>query len=361
MIDEIKFISSAITDGVILIDSSYSVLFCSEPGAGMIGISASAAVKSKLYELFPELKCYLHLEEEQSEQLFEETISSLDGRELPVSLLAGIKRLFHFGAHTFRDDEKLVGYIVFSNLSKSREFDELRKDFMDSMSHELRTPISTIKTYTATLSHPKAAFDRKTQLEFLSIIDSEANKLSRIVDSIFEASRMARHRLTLKYEPVNIQSVVEEAMEAIYIPSTHRIVITSEQNQDIYADREQLLYAFIHILNNAIKFSPDGGEVHVDITEKGQKDCILICIEDHGIGIPFDLQDKIFEAFFKVDIGTTKKMYSVGMGLFIIKKIIEAHGGCLWVESVLNRGSKFFFLLPKNSYNTVNETCPSEK
>ncbi len=342
MTEIMDFITSSMGDGCFAVDGNFVITFFSEPAESISGWSCDDAVGKKCYEVFRELEPYC----DAADTDFETGISKISRLELEVEFLYNVKRIVCFKARSFIENGQPCAYFIFNDISKSKEFDQLRKDFMDSMSHELRTPISTIKAYIGTLSHPKACFDKKTIDEFLSIMDGEATKLSKIVDMILEASRITRNGLSLASEFVEVDELVDVSVRSADVSDKYMLSVSGAKNVTVFGDREQLLYVFKHLISNAVKFSPNGGAIEINIDDS-LDETVLVSIKDEGMGIPFDQHKRIFEAFFKIDIGTTKKIYSVGMGLFIIKKIIEAHGGCLWFESVLDEGSIFFFSLPK--------------
>ena len=347
MTDELEFVLSSISDGCIVIDKNLNIVFFNNSAIEITGWNLGFVLNKRIDSIFCELKEFFGGEE----QTFYEKIKSLDGKELNMELNA-IRRFLYFKTKCFDD----FGYIVFNDISKSKEFDELRKDFMDSMSHELRTPISTIKAYLATLGHPKANFDKKALGEFVSIMDGEATKLSKIVETILEASKIARNGLSVVPELLNLTHIVEDALKDIIIGENYTLHVDCGNNIAILGDREQLVYSVAHLVRNAIKFSPDGGNIKITVDDS-RKDNVVLCVEDEGIGIAFDYQERVFEAFFKVDIGTTKKIYGIGMGLYIVKKIVEAHGGVLWFDSVLGKGARFFMSLPK----FVDENASAQK
>lgn len=338
MTDELKFLFSSVSDGCIVIDTTFNITHFNVAAEDITGWKSKKAVGQKCYELFKEFKEFFFGDNNG----FRKKIEYINGKELKITLQRNVRRILFFKTKCFKD----CAFIIFNDISKSKDFDALRKDFMDSMSHELRTPISTIKTYLATLAHPKATFDKMAQKEFINIMDSEADKLSKIVNTILEASRITKDGLSVIPKALNLSRLVECCSKETPITEKHRIKVKAGKNITVLGDRDQLIYAISHLINNAIKFSPDGGEIKISV-ENSDEESVVVCVEDEGIGIDFEYKERVFEAFFKVDIGTTKKIYGVGLGLYIIKKITEAHGGCLWFDSTLGKGSKFFISIPK--------------
>lgn len=346
-----RFVASSMSDGCFTLDETFSIRFFNESAEEITGWKRENVLGKKCFEIFQGFTGGKPLCSAGSCPVCKALQNGSSERfsyDLKVPLRDNVMKTLRFKSEIFRDSltEKPFVTAVFQDCTKAREFEALRQDFMDSMSHEFRTPLSTIKAYTATLRHPKADFGREVRDSFLGIIDAEASKLSGIVDTILDASRISRNRLELHVAIIKIKHFIGEAIENIDISDRHRIYLTGNEASQVFGDAAQLRYVLEHLLKNAVKFSPDGGDIRICV-EDGGKDMVIVSIEDEGIGIPFDQQKRVFENFFKIDVGTTKKIYSVGMGLFIVKKIIEAHGGIIWVESVPGRGAKFMFSLPR--------------
>jgi PAS domain S-box-containing protein len=338
------------TDGIFTLDEELRIMDFNPAAEEITGWRAEEVLRRVCYEIFQgcdergniicnKERCTL-LRKSDSEEGPREY-------EMSVRLKDGVVKHLRFQPLVIEGKSKLITMMLFRDISKMREFEMLRQDFMDSMSHELRTPITTIKAYIATMRHPKANFDKETLDGFLQIINQESDRLSKIIDNILEAAKISAKRLELELRPLELRPLFHEAVRTVKESSDiHAFEMEITSNPWVIADIKQMRYVLNHLLHNAIRFSPEGGRISIFL-EEDHKDVVAVSVQDEGIGIPFNQQKKIFETFHRIDVGTTKKIYSVGMGLFIVKKIVEAHGGIIWVESSPGKGSKFTFTLPR--------------
>jgi two-component system phosphate regulon sensor histidine kinase PhoR len=248
---------------------------------------------------------------------------------------------------TTLDSDKSSIVSVFKDISKIKELEKLRADFIDTISHELRTPLTSIKGYISTLLHPRANFKQEEITDFLKIINEEANRLNRMINDLLESSKLQKDALEVKLQPVEITGIINELLKKRQARTTiHTFVTDFEFQGNVIADSQQIQFVLNHLIENAIKFSPDGGKILIS-TSSTNEDNATVMIEDQGIGIPDDQKDKIFDMFHRVDNRSTRKIYGPGLGLYIARKIIEAHGKNIWVESGLKGGTKFVFNLSR--------------
>jgi len=270
----------------------------------------------------------------------------------------GEKKTLEFTTTIERTDKKGEAAFVsiIRDVSKIRELESLRSDFIATISHELRTPLTSIKGYVSTLLHPRGHFGTEEVREFLGIINEETDHLNRMINDLLEASKLSKDTLIIKPKPFKVNSIILDLIKRYRVTtSKHTFVTEIDGTPTIYGDGNQVEFVISHLIENAIKFSPRGGQVRVSLV--GQEEEVMIMVEDQGVGIPIEHREKIFELFHRVDTRTTRKFYGPGLGLFISKKIIEAHGGKIWVESGLLGGSKFVFTLPILQGNSNGITC----
>lgn len=241
---------------------------------------------------------------------------------------------------------EVVFVSVFRDISEIKELEKLRSNFIDTISHELRTPLTSIKGYVSTLLHPRAKFSPQESIEFLEIINDESNRLNRLINDLLEASRLHRDALVIKPRPFRINDFIMDLVERKRATTTiHNIVAELEGVPHIYADPDRIHFVLNQLVDNAIKFSPSGGKILIKMTSREKS--VSFVVEDEGIGVPENQRNKIFDIFHRVNNRSTRKVYGPGLGLFISKKIIEAHGQKIWVESRQPQGARFVFTLPK--------------
>ncbi|MBF7083170.1 HAMP domain-containing protein [Desulfallas sp. Bu1-1] len=252
----------------------------------------------------------------------------------------------------FRDqDGKLNGVVaVLHDITQIRKLERMRREFVDNVSHELRTPVTAVKGFTETLLDG-ALDDRETCREFVEIIDREAGRLSRLVQDLLDLSRIESKHVTLKRKPVDMVALIRATavkfqgqLESaglkinLHLPASPIFV---EVDSDMM---EQVL---INLVDNAIKYTPPGGLVEMEIA--GREQDIVVRVRDTGIGIPPEDLDRVFERFYRVDKARSRARGGTGLGLSIVKHIVDIHGGTVGVNSTPGKGSEFFFTLPKKA------------
>ncbi len=230
-----------------------------------------------------------------------------------------------------------------------QEADRLKDEIVQNVSHELRTPLTFIKGYVDLLLDGSMGPLTEAQREAVEIIAEKTNLLTRLVSDIVTLQRIERG--TLSCEAVDIVALARVAVQSFQLTVTQPgLEITMEDPGGplmVWGDRERLSQVLDNLLHNAVKFSPSGGRITVRIADHG--DHVLVSVQDTGIGIPPDKLDRIFDRFYQVDGSTKRRFGGMGLGLAIVKRIVEAHGGRVWAESELGKGSTFYFTIPKPS------------
>jgi GAF domain-containing protein len=228
-----------------------------------------------------------------------------------------------------------------------QEADRLKDEIVQNVSHELRTPLTFIKGYVDLLIDGSMGPLTEAQREALGIIAEKTNLLSRLVGDIVTLQRIDRG--TLAFEAVDIVGLARISVQGFQLTATRSgLEITLEDPGGpllVWGDRERLSQVLDNLLHNAVKFSPNGGRITVRVVDRG--DHAEVSVQDTGIGIPPDKLDRIFERFYQVDGSTRRRFGGMGLGLAIVKRIVEAHGGRVWAESELGKGSTFYFTIPK--------------
>jgi|GEM_PF-721483 len=227
-----------------------------------------------------------------------------------------------------------------------REIDRLRSELIANVSHELRTPLGLIKLSSSSLLMEDTDFDPATQEKFLRDISEETAKLETIVEHLLDLGRIENARLRLEKQPVDLKKLIGDTLKAME-PLSDRHHLVSElpaQRLMVMADAKRVEQVLRNLVDNAIKYSPEGGTITVQAYPNNSE--ILITVSDGGIGIPVEEWDKIFDRFHRVENEVTRRMRGAGLGLAVCHGIIEAHGGRIWVESQPGAGSTFSFTLP---------------
>ena len=230
---------------------------------------------------------------------------------------------------------------------KLRQIDRMKSEFLSNVSHELRTPLQSISGFTRLILRGEVP-DPETQQEFLQIIDSESQHLNNLIDSLLDMSRLESGRFQINKQPLPIRETINDALKSFHTLAHEKNITLSEdmpaELPETEADGARLRQVVINLLSNAIKFSDPGGSVMVKV--KSQNRELLFQCRDQGIGIPEAAMPHLFERFYRAEDKLSRG--GTGLGLYISKQIIEAHGGRIWVESEVGKGSTFSFTLPLN-------------
>ena len=248
--------------------------------------------------------------------------------------------------------------IVIHDVTKERQLERIRADFVANVSHELRTPLTTIRGYAETLLSENSV-RTKTGEQFIVKILNHSARLTRLVSDLLELSRLELGEVELKcsrchlntfYEP--ILDVFEPLLEESGLVLKWEI---SEKFPEVNVDQQLFMQIFVNLIDNAIKYTPDGGTITVSAeiaTSETIEDTdttaeeIIVHVKDTGIGIPMASQLRVFERFYRVDEGRAREMGGTGLGLAIAKHIVLSHNGRIWLESALGQGSIFHVALP---------------
>jgi len=226
-----------------------------------------------------------------------------------------------------------------------RELDRMKSDFIANVSHELRTPLHSIRGFTELMLQDKMP-EPEVQKEFLTIIDNQSKNLEKLIDDLLDASRLESGRFKIQKHRLLIKDVISEVVGDFYtIASEKGITINTdipEALPEIEADGKRLKQVLNNLLSNAIKFS--NGGTHVTVTGATKDSELMVRVTDQGVGMPEEVRQHLFERFYRAK--DTARVGGTGLGLYISKQIIEAHGGHILVESKVGEGSTFSFTLP---------------
>ncbi|MGH2497189.1 MAG: sensor histidine kinase [Ktedonobacteraceae bacterium] len=243
--------------------------------------------------------------------------------------------------------EPIGGILTVRDISREREQEEQRSTFISVISHELQTPIAIIKGYASTLARPDAVLEQETLRARLQAIEEEADSLDKLVGNLLYASRIQAGGLQMEIVPLDLSSPVQKVALHLRVKSpgvTVKLELPAHL-PTVMADRDRIEEVLQNLLDNAVKYSPKRREVTVAC--HSTSDEVIVSVSDVGMGIALREQEQIFDRFHRVDNSSTRSTQGAGLGLYICRAIVEAHGGHIWVESVLHQGSTFSFSLPR--------------
>lgn len=262
-------------------------------------------------------------------------------------------RLFSATAVPLKDDRGyFLGTVaVFRDITIHKEADHLKSEFISHVSHELRTPLTAIKGYIENLRDGLGGTLTVKQLNYLDRLTINTNHLARLISDLLDISKIETGRMTLCLAPLSMQHLIEQAVEDMRpLVAQHQLEMCFEPLPDerpVNGDRDRLQQVIANLLDNAVKFTPPGGRITIVLRQDGN--WLTTTIRDTGIGIPLDMQSRVFERFSRTTQASPATVNGTGLGLYICKTIIEMHGGRIRLVSEAGRGCEFSFVLPSHS------------
>lgn len=242
---------------------------------------------------------------------------------------------------------------IFNDITELKNVDKMKTSFVSTVSHELRTPLTSIKGFISTLVQDTEGFyDETTRREFYMIIDTECDRLRRLIDDLLNVSKIeAGKALAMNIGDVNLHKMVEKVITiqngSTYKRANHTIIAQLDPliPEKIRADEDKVEQIFHNLVSNALKYSPRGGEIYIT-GKMMSEELIQLAVSDQGMGIPKEHLPKMFQRFHRVDNRDTREIGGTGIGLYLVKAFVEQHHGKIWIESEVGKGSTFYFTLP---------------
>ena len=236
------------------------------------------------------------------------------------------------------------------DITRERQIDEMKNDFISLVSHELRTPLTSILGFSSYLLQGKLGSLQDSQRMALESVHRQARRLAAIISDFLDVSRIESGRIEMKKEPVAVATVAERVIEDLRPQANERAIrlelaVDTDHGPVVaLGDEQRIAQVLTNLLGNSLKFTDKEGLVRVRLQRQGRE--ILCQVIDTGCGIPADELPKVFDRFYQVEKVVIRKTGGTGLGLAIVKNIVEAHGGRIWIESEVGRGTQVSFTLP---------------
>jgi PAS domain S-box-containing protein len=316
-----------VADGVLLVNNDGVIRFWNPAAEHITGLPASQALGRPAADVFPEWAAIEELAEKSHLRPFTQAVR-VNERELWLSLTA-----VGFGdgsVYAFRD------------LTEERAVETLKSDFVSTISHELRTPLAAIYGAALTLRREDVLLAEPQRTGLLEVIASESDRLARIVNDVLWVSRLESGGLRTTVERCDAVAIANSVVQAArqYVPATIMLEVSAPRKMPaILGDTDKLRQVLTNLVENAVKYSPDGGRVTIEISVAAGR--ARLAVHDEGLGVPPSEHRRIFEKFYRLDPDLTRGVGGTGLGLYITRELLERMGGRIWVESSGSGGSTF--------------------
>jgi PAS domain S-box-containing protein len=287
---------------------------------------------------------------EEVTELIHACLSGSSEANAEISIFNPEERIYQVQTALLQGENDAAAGVVttLNDITEIRSVERMKTEFVSTVSHELRTPLTSIKGFIRTLlDDTDGYYEREMQMEFYRIIDTECDRLVRLISDLLNLSRIESGRsLDLVLTEVDLGKTVERVVDSqrSYASGHEFEVVVPADLPIIAADQDKVEQVLTNLLSNAVKYSPEGGKVMVLATRLDEH--VSVSVSDQGIGIPEEHLGKLFTRFHRVDNRDTRKQYGTGIGLYLVKHLVEAHHGEIKVESTVGEGSTFTFVLP---------------
>ncbi|HEY3416337.1 MAG TPA: ATP-binding protein, partial [Armatimonadota bacterium] len=338
---------TSMVDGVLVTDLQGTILLLNDSAREICGHEDKAIVGKKLVDMVPS---------PELTDLLQKTIETALPLRHELTFPQTGDRVFEVHLAPVSLDDMLIGVvIVLYDITQQRKLEQDRTDFVANASHELRTPVASIRAMVETLLDGGREDDELTT-DFLQTIAGESERLTALLDNLLKISHIESDRRLLNPTDLDLVDLVQHVAGRVLAPTVakgQQLEMDLPKQLPVTADRDALVQILVNLLDNARKYTPDGGTISVHVS--GGDDVVRLQVSDTGMGIPAADLERVFERFYRVDRARSRAQGGTGLGLAIVKHLVELHGGRIIVESELGVGSSFTVILPQQG-----STAPAE-
>lgn len=347
-----KTILKNIADGVIVTDTDNKVLVVNSIAESWFGLTEKEIVDQPIEKIIYEQNLSSLINKIRIEGNHEDTTVELniqpDNKKKQIVLQAKAARVIDA-------EDKLIGIVtIFRDITKEKEIDRMKTELVSMVAHELRSPLTSIAGFSELLLDEGVTQEQSK--EYAEIILKESNRLGDLINKFLDISRIESGKSQVHKTPVQMGHVIESILEMnMYLAERKGMRVNLDIPDDlatVWVDREMMGEVILNLFSNAVKYSPDGKTIFIKVEDKDDEQ--LVTVIDQGYGIPEKSLNKIFDKFYRVtDNEFIQEISGSGLGLSLVKEIVELHEGSIWVESKLGEGSTFTFSIPKTEGENV--------
>ncbi|HIE27861.1 TPA: sensor histidine kinase [Candidatus Poribacteria bacterium] len=342
--EKMTAVVNSIAEGLVVLDKDNCILHINPTAERLLGINTDLR-GSGIDAAIKDQEMRVAIEKSQ------ERIARYEIHSFEVPLKRGEQEIIlRMLASPFLDDEgQLLGTVyVLDDITEAKKIERMKSDFVNLVSHEFRTPLTSIRGFVQLILDGKVGSISPVQERSLKRVLRQAKRLGALIDDLLDVSRIESGRIEMKREVVSLVDVAAQRIEELKPQADEKGItlelIAPDSLPNVMGDSERIGQVFTNLIGNAIKFTEDGGSVTVNLRPEGTY--IMARVIDTGSGIPIEKQEKIFDKFYQLGEVQTRQQGGSGLGLSIVKSIVEAHGGRIWVKSQEGKGSDFRFILP---------------
>lgn len=350
--NKLEVVLSGIEDAVIALDETRRVALVNTAAENLIGYTNTKVIGMKISEIFKLFDKEKEISQTQYCPTGEDTAILFDKNDVTLRSSNGIEKTIHIVVGQIDNSQSRVRYILtIQDITAKQKLEEMKVDFVSMAAHELRTPLTSVKGYLATFMNDYEKMLNEDQKMLIGNANEAAHRLTVLVESLLELTRMERTGITLQKKKISWISIVQKYVDDFdESAKKQKVSLTFEKPDTVFPDTEvdelRMGEVLSNLLSNAVKYTKAGGSVTVSVDFNPETNTLTTFIKDTGIGIPKDAVGHLFTKFYRVPGKLEQTARGTGLGLYISKKIIDLHNGKIWVQSEEGKGSTFAFSLP---------------
>lgn len=335
---ELESIVDSMTNGLVAVDNDLRIVLINPVAYKLFAIYEEQDIKGS--------KIVQHIRNIEINKILQETIKTNKYLECDVTIGNMVLHVSTCPIRSKLKNSNSGGIVFIQDITKIRKLEQLRTEFVSNVTHELKTPMTSIRGFIETLKNG-AINDQKVAGRFLEIIDIEADRLYALIEDILYLSEIESKQKDTNLENIGISGLVNEVFEVLQPLAVEKGISLQYGSQDevfIKANRNRMKQLFLNLIDNGIKYNKPNGSVNITtVQEKGK---VVISVKDTGIGIPAEHLTRIFERFYRIDKGRSRDMGGTGLGISIVKHIVQLYDGNIRVNSEVDKGTEFIIELP---------------
>jgi two-component system phosphate regulon sensor histidine kinase PhoR len=338
---KMEAILSSVVNGIIAVDSNKQILFINPIAQQMLNITGGDVAGKHLLQIIRNNKI---------DNMIRDILENKGFEENEIYVNYPYEKIFRMSSNAIRypESDRIIGIIIIiQDITEIKKLENMRSEFVANVSHELKTPLTSIKGFVETLK-AGAIEDSDTAIRFLNIIEDEADRLNRLISDILSLSELENKKNKAIYEEINTADKIREIVSLLQTQAECKKINlharVEENISKLMGNPDQFKQMLINIVDNAVKYTPEGGTI--EVAAYNLEENVIISVKDNGIGISKEHISRLFERFYRVDRARSRSVGGTGLGLAIVKHIVMQFGGKIEVSSKIDNGTEFKLIIP---------------
>lgn len=340
-------IVESINDGIIVTDMENNIILVNEAAEKIFNIKEKDVLNKSFFNSIKSQKIY-----ESIQEILKNKNLKFSLKQMELSLNSNENKIYckvFVNSILSKNNESLGIIILLQDITNLKEIEQMKDEFIATVSHEFKTPLTSIGMAVELLNNKNTLSKDKIQCDLIKIIKDETERLKYLINDLLDLSKLKVGKSPLKFEKCSLKKIILTSIKELKNFCENKkakiILMDIDNSLQVLADFNKIVLVLNNLITNGIRYSKKNELPVINIKAMRKNNNIIVAVKDNGVGIPKDYLEKIFDKFTQVKVSTNDTIEGTGLGLFICSEIIKAHGGEIWVESISNKGSTFYFSL----------------